>query len=143
MSDDKVNQNFEVHTMSMRQIIARKGKQRIIGCDADDDPHEVLETMLEHGLVRIPVLGEHGKLLGIAELADVQKYCAEDRGGGQAEEQPPLSLDQQAERDVRADEDAARRPRNPTEAALAAISDALNRKPEPSSPSGMDTGVSG
>ena len=54
------------------------GKPVTIG--ADDDVDEVLRTMREHGVRRLPVIDDHD-LVGIVSLADVAKNVSEDKVG--------------------------------------------------------------
>jgi CBS domain-containing protein len=55
-----------------------EGKPVTIG--ADDDIDEVLRTMREHGVRRLPVIDGHD-LVGIVSLADVAKNVAQDKLG--------------------------------------------------------------
>jgi CBS domain-containing protein len=55
-----------------------EGKPVTIG--ADDDIDEVLRTMREHNVRRLPVIDGHD-LIGIVSLADVAKNVSEDKVG--------------------------------------------------------------
>ena len=55
-----------------------EGKPVTIG--ADDNIDEILRTMREHGVWRLPVIDGHD-LAGIVSLADVAKHVSEDKVG--------------------------------------------------------------
>lgn len=55
-----------------------EGKPVTIG--ADDSLEEVLRTMKEHGVRRLPVIDGH-ELIGVVSQADVAKNCPEEKLG--------------------------------------------------------------
>jgi CBS domain-containing protein len=55
-----------------------EGKPVTIG--ADDPVDEILRTMREHGVRRLPVIDGHD-LIGIVSQADVAKHLPEDKVG--------------------------------------------------------------
>jgi CBS domain-containing protein len=63
---------------SVRVSELAEGKPVTIG--ADDPVEEVLRTMTEHGIRRLPVIDGH-ELVGIVTQADVAKHLPEDKVG--------------------------------------------------------------
>jgi CBS domain-containing protein len=63
---------------SVRVSALADGKPVTIG--ADDTVDEVLRTMTEHGVRRLPVIDGH-ELVGVVSQADVARHLPEDRVG--------------------------------------------------------------
>jgi CBS domain-containing protein len=63
---------------TVKVSVLAEGKPVTVG--ADDQVDEVLRTMREHGVRRLPVIDGHD-LVGIVSLADVAKHLPEDKVG--------------------------------------------------------------
>jgi CBS domain-containing protein len=61
-----------------------QGKPVTIG--ADDDTSEILRTMAQHQVRRLPVVEEDGRLVGILAQADVARHADAERTGEVVEE---------------------------------------------------------
>jgi CBS domain-containing protein len=71
---DVLGQERDPSTVTVRDIM----RTPVVIAHTSEDAREALDRMKRHGVRRIPVMGDHGKLAGILSLDDLLKQLAVD-----------------------------------------------------------------
>jgi CBS domain-containing protein len=68
-----VHEGKDLQTVKAEEIMSRT----VVCAQENDALDDVIATMIEHQIIRLPVVGEDGKLIGIVARADLLRHLIE------------------------------------------------------------------